>query len=102
MLKHFLSLHKDDKVVVVGHHAPSPQSVKPRYERDHLMNGCYNSDLTELILDNPQIKVWTHGHQHNHKDYMMGSTRILANPRGYIPYESAEMTGFDENFSFEV
>ena len=88
--------------VVITHHAPTFMEIEERYQDQHLMNGAYCSDLSELILDNPQIKVWCHGHQHNHKDYMLGSTRILANPRGYIPYESAEMTGFDADFSFEV
>ena len=74
-------------VVVVGHHAPSKQSVKPRYEGDVLVNGAYSSDLTEFILNHPQIKVWTHGHTHDQFDYMIGSTRIVCNPRGYIGYE---------------
>lgn len=74
-------------VVVVGHHAPSKQSIKPRYEGDRLVNGAYSSDLTEFILNRPQIKVWTHGHTHDRFDYMVGSTRIVCNPRGYINYE---------------
>lgn len=73
--------------IVVGHHAPSKQSTKPRYEKDVMVNGAYSSDLSEFILDNPQIKLWTHGHTHHNFDYMIGSTRIVANPRGYINYE---------------
>jgi predicted phosphodiesterase len=75
------------KFVIVGHHAPSKQSVKPRYQGDHLVNGAYSSDLSEFILDRPQIKVWTHGHTHDTFDYMVGTTRVLCNPRGYIYYE---------------
>ncbi len=74
-------------VVVVGHHSPSKQSTKPRYEKDVMVNGAYSSDLTEFILNHPQIKVWTHGHTHHEFDYMVGSTRIVCNPRGYIGYE---------------
>jgi predicted phosphodiesterase len=77
----------NEKWVVVGHHAPSKLSTKPQYERDVVVNGAYSSDLSEFILDHPQIKVWTHGHTHNNFDYMIGSTRILANPRGYVGYE---------------
>jgi len=73
--------------IVVGHHAPSKQSTKPRYEKDVMVNGAYSSDLSEFILDHPQIKLWTHGHTHHNFDYMIGSTRIVANPRGYINYE---------------
>lgn len=75
------------KYVVVGHHAPSKLSTKPQYEKDVMVNGAYSSDLSEFILDRPQIKVWTHGHTHHNFDYMVGSTRIVANPRGYIAYE---------------
>jgi hypothetical protein len=75
------------KFVVVGHHAPSKLSTKPRYQDDVMVNGAYSSDLSEFILDRPQIKVWTHGHTHHNFDYMLGSTRIVCNPRGYISYE---------------
>lgn len=73
--------------VVVGHHSPSKLSTKPRYEKDLVVNGAYSSDLSEFILDHPQIKLWTHGHTHHEFDYMIGSTRIVCNPRGYINYE---------------
>lgn len=76
------------KIVVVGHHAPSKASTHPRYAADFIVNGAYSSELSEFILDRPQIKLWTHGHTHERFDYMIGSTRIVANPRGYINYES--------------
>ena len=75
------------KAVIVGHHAPSSVSVKPRYQGDHYVNGAYNSDLSEFILDHPQIVLWTHGHTHDGFDYMIGTTRVLCNPRGYDGYE---------------
>ena len=77
----------DQKFVVVGHHAPSKLSTHPRYKHDTLMNGAYSSSLDEYILDHPQIKLWTHGHTHEDFDYMLRSTRIVCNPRGYINYE---------------
>jgi len=75
------------RFVVVGHHSPSKLSTKPKYERDTMVNGAYSSDLSEFILDRPQIKVWTHGHTHNSFDYMVGETRIVCQPRGYDGYE---------------
>lgn len=78
----------DQKFVVVGHHAPSRQSIKPRYAGDHIMNGGYSSDLSEFILDHPQIRLWTHGHTHDEFDYMVGSTRVVCNPRGYQGHEA--------------
>jgi hypothetical protein len=79
----------DQKFVVVGHHAPSKASTHPRYVNETIMNGGYSSDLSEFILDHPQIKLWTHGHTHENFDYLIGSTRIVCNPRGYINYEDS-------------
>ena len=73
--------------VVVGHHAPTKLSTKPKYEKDFHMNGGYSSDLTEFITNHPQIKLWTHGHTHDVFDYMVGTTRVVCNPRGYVGYE---------------
>ena len=75
------------RYVVVGHHAPSRLSTKPRYQKDVVVNGGYSSSLDEFILDHPQIKLWTHGHTHDTFDYMIGSTRIVCNPRGYAGHE---------------
>jgi len=75
------------QMVVVGHHTPSHSSCHPRYKKDDLMNGGYHSDLSEFILDRPGIKLWTHGHTHELFDYMIGTTRVVCNPRGYIGYE---------------
>ena len=78
----------DQKFVVVGHHAPSKASTHPRYADEVIMNGGYSSDLSEFIMDHPQIKLWTHGHTHEDFDYMIGSTHIVCNPRGYDAYEA--------------
>jgi len=88
-------------VVVVTHHAPSKASTKPRYIDDVIMNGAYSSDLSEFILDNPEIKVWTHGHTHDNFDYMIGTTRIICNPRGYKGYEE-QAEHFDPTIGFDI
>ena len=75
-------------VVVVTHHAPSKLSIKPQYEHDHLMNGGYSSDLSEIMLDHPEIRVWCHGHTHDEFKYTIGETTVLCNPRGYYGYET--------------
>ena len=79
-----VSEQPEDKFVVVTHHAPSFQSVHENYRGETIMNGAYASDLSDLILDRPQIKLWTHGHMHDPQDYMLGDTRIVCNPRGYM------------------
>jgi Icc-related predicted phosphoesterase len=78
----------DAKFVVVGHHSPSKRSTHPRYQHETLMNGGYSSDLEDFIITNPKIRLWTHGHTHEDFDYMVGSCRIVCNPRGYINYEA--------------
>ncbi len=83
-----LAMHPDLPVVVVGHHAPSKASTHPRYKNELIMNGAYSTDLDNFILDRRQIKLWTHGHTHEDFDYMIGTTRIVCNPRGYDGYEA--------------
>ena len=100
-LKVFLDEHVNDKVVVVSHHAPSPLSINEKYKDDFHMNFGYHSNLTEFIMDHPQIKTWVHGHMHDPVDYMVGTTRVLSNPRGYKGYEE-QADIFDPGFSFEV
>ena len=86
--KNVIDDRKDKKIVVVGHHSPSFQSCAEQYKNDTLMNGGYHSELSEFILDRPQIKLWTHGHTHVPFDYMLGDTRIVCNPRGYAGWDA--------------
>ena len=92
----------DEKFVVVGHHSPSFQSVSKMYKNEYLMNGAYHSDLSEFILDRPQIKLWTHGHTHHPFDYMIGETRVVCNPRGYEADGYSEDSGWNPNIVLEV
>lgn len=79
---------RSDRVIMVGHHCPSRQSIHPRYQTEYLMNGCFGSNMDEFILDHPEICLWTHGHTHEDFDYEIGTTRVVCNPRGYIGYEA--------------
>jgi predicted phosphodiesterase len=92
----------DKKFVVVGHHSPSFRSVHETYQAQTLMNGGYHSDLSQFILDHPQIKLWVHGHTHHPFDYMIGETRIVCNPRGYENDGYSEQTGWNPNIVLEV
>ncbi len=82
-----LAAYPELPVVVCGHHAPSKASTHPRYKKEVLVNGAYSSNLDDFILDRRQIKLWTHGHTHEEFDYMIGTTRVVCNPRGYDGYE---------------
>jgi hypothetical protein len=95
--------NKDKRCVVVGHHSPSFQSVSDEYKSEYLMNGAYHSSLEEVMLDRPQIKLWTHGHTHHPFDYVIGETRVVCNPRGYHQeYGFSEDTGWDPEKVVEV
>jgi len=94
-------LNRDKKIVICTHHAPSFQSVHEHYRHEREMNGGYASDLTEFILDNENILFWTHGHMHDPSDYMIGQCRVIANPRGYMGYESGANT-FDPTVGFDI
>ncbi len=91
--------HADRPVVVITHMAPSGLSVHERYKGDWT-NAAYYSDLSNLILDNTNIRVWVHGHMHNPSHYEIGTCQVHCNPRGYIPWE--DDNGFDPAFNFEV
>ena len=97
-IKSVIAEKHDQKFVVCTHHAPSMLSIHEYYKHDTLMNGGYATDMSEFILDHPQIKVWTHGHMHNNFDYAIGDTRVVCNPHGY----PGENNNFDFNFTFEV
>lgn len=85
--------------VVITHHAPSYLSIHENYKSSNI-NSAYASELTEHILDNQNIKFWIHGHVHTKFDYMIGGTRVITNPRGYVGYEATHE--FDPNFYIEI
>ena len=101
-IEHIVHEHRNKKCVVVGHHSPSFQSCHPMYGNDTLMNGGYHSDLSEFIMDHPQIKLWTHGHTHHPFDYVLGETRVVCNPRGYENDGYSEQTGWSPNLILEI
>jgi predicted phosphodiesterase len=82
-----LSNKQVDKVVIVSHHTPSYLSCDDEFIGDRL-NCAYHNEFDDLIKDNPNIKLWCHGHIHSSKDYMIGETRVVANPYGYYNYET--------------
>ncbi len=92
--------HSDKPVVVITHMGPTYMSINEKFKHESISNGAYVSDLSNLILDNPNIKFWVHGHVHDPVDYMVGDTRVLCNPRGYLPYEGNN--GFQLGQYFEV
>lgn len=81
---------KNDKVVVVTHHAPSARSIPESFKNSEL-NPAFASNLDGLILDF-QPDFWIHGHTHQAFNYTIGASTIVCNPKGY-PKEPCH--GFD-------
>jgi predicted phosphohydrolase len=89
-LEEFLLAYPSHKTIVMTHHAPCVESIAGEY-RQHVhgyINYAYYSDFTNTMLDNPQLKLWAHGHVHNMNDYYIGTCRVVSNPRGYAGYEN--------------
>lgn len=92
-LQSHLDTHSPQPTVVVTHHAPSPLSMDPLYERSEL-NPCYYSQMPPAFFETGAL--WVHGHTHSSSDYLHHRTRVVANPRGYVRWNGAiENSRFD-------
>jgi predicted phosphodiesterase len=83
--------------IVVTHHLPLRQSIPSKYRLSNL-NPSFASDLGDLM--GPRVAVWVHGHTHESFDYVVNGTRVVCNPRGYIPMEPNE--AFDPLLTLDV
>jgi Icc-related predicted phosphoesterase len=93
------------KVFAITHHAPHETSVDDIYKSEQIMNGGFRSDLSDIMLDRPQLRYWVHGHMHNKSDYMIGDCRVMANPRGYPRSKNGkyfENEGFDPKWKIKL
>ena len=75
----------DGKTVVVTHHSPSEQSCISKFRGDP-SNYCYASRLDRFV-EVMAPELWCHGHVHQSNNYVIGTTRVICNPRGYDEYE---------------
>ncbi len=98
-LKEQLKVPFEGKTVVVTHHSPSFFSVPDRFKESDL-SACFASSLDHLMGD--VIDLWIHGHTHDTVDYEVFSTRVVANPRGYVYWGSQENLDFNEEFCVEI
>lgn len=89
---------RDRKVVVVTHHPPSARSIATQFAGEPA-NVAFASHLDGLVAESRAV-LWVHGHTHRAFDYMIESTRVVANQRGY-PHEST-LTGFRGDFVVEI
>lgn len=98
-IKEHVEKHKNSKIVILTHHAPSAKSIPSKY-MDSYISCAYASNLEEFIKSHDNIKLWVHGHCHEFKDYMISQCRVVCNPYGYKQY--GEKTGFKKNFIVEI
>ena len=82
--------------VVVTHHAPSARSLSPKLKADHLA-GAFASRLDSMVRGSGAA-VWIHGHVHASRDYRLGRTRVVCNPRG----RDQQNPAFDPTLVIEV
>ncbi len=86
--------------VVITHHAPSLQSVHPRFAGSPL-NANFVSDA-EWLLVGKRADLWIHGHTHDSFDYIVDGTRVLCNPRGYAKDGVNENTAFNPHLVVDL
>jgi Icc-related predicted phosphoesterase len=67
--------------ILVTHHMPSSKCIAPIY-KDSVANCFFFSDLDGIICSTkPALGLY--GHTHFNNDFVLHSTRLLCNPRGY-------------------
>lgn len=88
----------DGPSIVVTHHAPSRRSLDANNAASTIA-AAYASNL-DAFIEARKIDIWIHGHIHESRDYMIGNTRIVANPLGYN--ECSRNTNFDPSFVLEI
>ena len=86
--------------VVITHHAPSRNSIHPRFAGS-LLNACFVSDAEHLLRPG-RASLWVHGHTHDSFDYLLNGTRVVCNPRGYAKNGVNENPLFDPDFLVEI
>lgn len=86
--------------VVITHHAPTRQSIHPRFA-DSLINAAFVSDAAQL-MSGERVALWIHGHTHDSFDYRERGTRVVCNPRGYARDGVPENAAFDPDFIVEL
>lgn len=95
-----------ENTVIITHHMPSESCVMDKYKgsSNFHINAGFRSDLDDFILQY-KPKYWLYGHGHNSSDFIIGNTRLIANPRGYprgLDYFTGEMKMENPDFNQEL
>ncbi len=100
-IEHTLAEPFAGPTVVVTHHAPHPDSLDPRHAGR--LDWCYASNLGLIFESEDAPDIWLHGHIHQRRDYHLGPTRVIANPRGYqFGRDNDAENGFESDLVIEL
>ncbi len=100
----------DGSRIVVTHHAPHPRSLLHGEVRETI-DAAYGSDRSALMEGPTAPDIWIHGHVYVSRDYVVGGTRVIANPRGHDTSfrrrdgtwsDVRENPAFNPNFTIEI
>lgn len=83
--------------IVVTHYLPTQASVPKRFVGNAL-NIFFVCDVEPLMVSR-EPAVWVHGHTHDSVNKMVGKTRVLCNPYGYVRHETNP--NFNEHKTFK-
>ncbi len=100
IFQNWISSVGENADVIVTHHAPSLQSMSPRF-RNSQLNDFYYNPIGDITLERFTPDLWIHGHTHHCCDYIHipSGSRVIANPVGY-PFETTN--GFNPDLIVEI
>jgi Icc-related predicted phosphoesterase len=93
----FLTRNVTSSDIVVTHMLPHPNCINSKYAGDPV-NHFFMHDMSDLI-ERVKPRFWVFGHTHHAVHIKVGSTHLLANPRGY-PRETGSQ--FDQFAEFDI
>ena len=99
-IKQQYELRGNNKVVVITHFLPARECIAPRFRGPDLINDYFANDLGSYISTMSNT-TWLFGHTHDATDFVLGTTRVVANPHGYYNALN-DGIGFDPFKTIEV
>lgn len=91
----------DSQTAVVTQHAPSLCSVPPESREDRMM-ACFVSNPDRLVSRADAV-LWVHGGGREGVGYMVGTTLVVSEPRGYSNGDGFQETGsFRADYTVEL
>jgi predicted phosphodiesterase len=93
----WLDVGWEGKTVVVSHHLPDYYYARAYADYD-LVYAYGNTLMQDLVA---KADIWIHGHAHIRQEYEIEGVHVIANPRGYVGYQTMAYT-FQDDKIWEV